>query len=267
MYPAYPFLALNAAVALHIILGWLGNADPRSIVGRIPVSLKLAVVTCAMLAAVSAGVFRIVGNVTAYQAPLKVYSELANVQGLGAHTSVCLGKEWYRFPSSHFLPNDIHARFVKSDFRGLLPGQFSEAKTGFGLFPGTWLIPGGMNDRNEEDPSKYVRQLSVNQCLLVALTNSCYRSDWPSAITSLTQCFSVTQRLSGSLLTSTTLGLLNASTASPFSIVAAPIFLPVCYGCQILQWSLPSCAESGASTACCGDVKKYEHEDHWLEIR
>ena len=157
MFPVYPFLALNAAIALHTLLGWFGTADPRTLIGRIPVPLKLAAVGSAVCGAMILGWLRTIGNVTAYQAPLKVYGELAHVSGAGAQTSVCLGKEWYRFPTSYFLPNNIHARFVKSEFRGLLPGQFSEAKTGFGLFPGTWLIPSGMNDQNIEDPSKYVR--------------------------------------------------------------------------------------------------------------
>lgn len=154
MYPAYPFLALNAAIALHTILGWFGGSDPRTLVGRIPAQIKLALVMCGVLGAVAAGVLRTVGNVTAYRAPLKVYDQLG--LNSSATQTLCLGKEWYRFPTSYFLPNDVHARFVKSEFRGLLPGQFSEAKTGFGLFPGTWLVPSGMNNQNIEDPSKHV---------------------------------------------------------------------------------------------------------------
>jgi alpha-1,2-mannosyltransferase len=168
MYPAYPFLALNAAIALHAVLGWFGRTNPRSMIGLLPAQLKLAVVLCGILGAVIAGLLRTVGNITAYRAPLKVYGELDRILGAGAHTSVCLGKEWYRFPTSYFLPNDIHARFVNSEFRGLLPGQFSEAKTGFGLFPGTWLIPSGMNDQNIEDSSKYVCTLN----LILAITHT-----------------------------------------------------------------------------------------------
>ena len=52
----------------------------------------------------------------------------------------------------------MKAKFIKSDFAGLLPGEFSEAKTGFGFFPGAWLEPSGMNDKNIEDPGKYVRR-------------------------------------------------------------------------------------------------------------
>lgn len=35
---------------------------------------------------------------------------------------VCLGKEWYRFGSSFFIPNaEQKVSFVKSGFDGLLP--------------------------------------------------------------------------------------------------------------------------------------------------
>jgi alpha-1,2-mannosyltransferase len=51
----------------------------------------------------------------------------------------------------------MRAKFIKSEFDGLLPGEFSEAQTGFGMWPGAWLIPSGMNDQNIEDMGKYVR--------------------------------------------------------------------------------------------------------------
>ncbi|RYP47147.1 hypothetical protein DL768_006757 [Monosporascus sp. mg162] len=166
MYPAYPFIALNAALALHIILNAFGNSDPKTLVGKIPAKLKLAVVMAVMFISLDLGVARIVGLYTAYSAPLKLYEPLGagvfGQQGLGSRgDNVCFGKEWYRFPSSYFLPRDMHAKFIRSEFRGLLPGEFSEARTGFGFWSGTWLPPSGMNDRNEEDMGKYV---DIRQC-------------------------------------------------------------------------------------------------------
>ncbi len=157
MYPAYPFLALNAAMSLHTILGFIGTANPKSLLGKIPSQIKLALVSMAVIWAVDVGLFRTIGMITAYRAPLKVYSALHAKGAVHDGSTVCLGKEWYRFPSSFFLPNGARAKFVKSEFDGLLPGEFSEAKVGFGLFPGTWLVPPGMNDHNIADPTKLVR--------------------------------------------------------------------------------------------------------------
>ncbi|KAL2170467.1 hypothetical protein VTG60DRAFT_4847 [Thermothelomyces hinnuleus] len=156
MYPAYPFLALNAALALHTLLALLGNAGPKTLIGRIPAKVKLAVVTLGLLASVNVGLARIWGLYTGYHAPLDLYAPLATTGGPG--DTVCFGKDWYRFPTSFFLPRDMRAKFVRSEFRGLLPGEFSEARTGFGFWSGTWLPTSGLNDRNEEDPGKYADQ-------------------------------------------------------------------------------------------------------------
>jgi len=165
MYPAYPFLALNAALALHILLSAFGNANPKSLIGMVPAKLKLAVVALGLMLSVDVGLARIWGLYTGYHAPLSLYEPLNEVGGYG--DSVCFGKEWYRFPSSYFLPNDMHAKFIRSEFRGLLPGEFSEARIGFGFWSGTWLPTNGLNDRNEEDVGKYV---DLNSCVFLVDT-------------------------------------------------------------------------------------------------
>jgi alpha-1,2-mannosyltransferase len=156
MYPMYPCLALNAAMSLHIILASFGNTDPRTLVGKISPRLKLLMVSIIMIASIDLGAARIYGIYTAYSAPLKIYESLqgGNIGSKG--DSVCFAKEWYRFPSQYHLPNNMRAKFVKSEFDGLLPGEFSEASVGFGLWPGAWLPPSGMNDQNIEDMGKYV---------------------------------------------------------------------------------------------------------------
>ncbi|KAH8727813.1 Alg9-like mannosyltransferase family-domain-containing protein [Phaeosphaeriaceae sp. PMI808] len=153
MYPAYPALALNAAVSLHILLANFGSTDPTHIVSKIPIPIKLAIVSIPLLFSFDVGMLRTIGTFTAYSAPLNVYGPL--------HSPELHDLEWYRFPSSFSLPHGVHAKFVKSEFSGLLPGEFSEANVGFGLFPGTWLIPSGMNDENLEDVGKYT---AIDHC-------------------------------------------------------------------------------------------------------
>lgn len=156
MYPAYPMLALNAAVAMHIILANLGSTDARDMVSKIPVQLRLTAILAFVILAMAISAFRTIGTITAYGAPLSIYSPLHRSGVAKPGDAVCLGKEWYRFPSHYLLPEGVRAKFIKSEFKGLLPGEFSEARQGgFGLFPGAWLVPPGMNDENREDPSKY----------------------------------------------------------------------------------------------------------------
>jgi len=172
MYPVYPALALNAAMALHIILVALGNADPKTLVGKIPARLKLFIVSICMIGSIDIGLARMYGVYNAYSAPLKIYEPLriAGIDALGAPgDSVCFGKDWYRFPTSYFLPNGMKAKFIKSEFNGLLPGEFAEARTGFGFWSGAWLLPAGMNDQNIEDLGKYVSTLFSSQLTEISL--------------------------------------------------------------------------------------------------
>lgn len=149
LYPAYPALILNTSISLHILLSTLGSLT------FIPIPLRLTAILSFLLLAALLSTFRILGTWTAFFAPLSIYAPL-NTLSISAESTVCLGKEWYRFPSHFFLPEDLHAKFVPSDFHGLLPGEFSQvpANAGFGMFPGTWLVPPGMNGANEEDLGK-----------------------------------------------------------------------------------------------------------------
>lgn len=155
MYPVYPALALNAGISLHILLANFGSSDPKDLVSKINPMLKLAIVSLFVFGTIEMGVLRTIGMMSAYSAPMKVYTPLQKGGVANPGDNVCLGKEWYRFPSTYFLPDQVKAKFVKSEFSGLLPGEFSEANIGFGFFPGAWLVPPSMNDENREDPSKY----------------------------------------------------------------------------------------------------------------
>ena len=69
---------------------------------------------------------------------------------------VCVGKEWYRFPSRFFLPSEkVHLSFLRSGFRGLLPKEFSPHENA------TSIMPQGFNDMNREEMDRYV---SLDQC-------------------------------------------------------------------------------------------------------
>ena len=168
MYPAYPFLGLNAALALHTILTFIGSSNPKELLGRVPGKVKLFFASGFVILAIDAGLLRTTGMITAYRAPLIIYGALQEPGMARPGETVCYGKEWYRFPSSYFLPNGMRAKFVRSAFDGLLPGEFNEAQVGFGFFAGTWLIPPGMNDQNIADPGKYVNSPSFSLCLTAA---------------------------------------------------------------------------------------------------
>jgi alpha-1,2-mannosyltransferase len=67
-------------------------------------------------------------------------------QGAGSNftVGVCVGGEWYRFPSSFHLPSPAYRlHFVDSSFDGALPVPFDPAAGG------TRFSPAGLNDKNE----------------------------------------------------------------------------------------------------------------------
>ncbi len=108
-----------------------------------------------------------------YHGSMQVYMEMgelarrssstANGEKLAYHpldmnreTTLCLGKEWYRFPSSFFLPSaKWQVGLLRSEFRGLLPKPYARGPNA------TALVPADMNDRNREEISRYARALSA----------------------------------------------------------------------------------------------------------
>jgi alpha-1,2-mannosyltransferase len=172
MYPAYPALALNAAVAFHIILANLGSTDSKDFISKIPVHLRLLGILSFVIISLGLSAFRTVGTITAYGAPLEIYSPLQTTNISREGDILCLGKEWYRFPSHYLLPKTMRAGFIKSEFSGLLPGEFSES---LGTYSGTWRVPLGMNDENREDMGKYT---DLDRCDFIV------DSDLPSTFSS-----------------------------------------------------------------------------------
>lgn len=156
MYPIYPLIALNAAITIHILLTHLGSRDKNSLMSVVPGQVKFGFAATLAFGAILIGLLRMAGLASAYDAPLSIYKPLFEKNMSRPGDTVCLGKEWYRFPGHYHLPNGVKGKFIKSAFDGLLPGEFSTAGTGFGIWPGTWLRPPGMNDMNIEDPGKYV---------------------------------------------------------------------------------------------------------------
>lgn len=135
IYPIYPIVCLAASYTLAKM--WkLFNAYNR--VPKIMYQAPIAAV-------VVVSVLRSLALAQYYNGPLQVYD------GLAENSTVCLGREWYRYPSSYFLNESSRARFIKSGFDGLLPGVF-ESYT---------AIPPGMNNKNLFDPGKLV---DIDQC-------------------------------------------------------------------------------------------------------
>jgi alpha-1,2-mannosyltransferase len=163
-------LVLAAALALWMAL-MLSNPhkEERFLFVVYPLALALAaytlshlpwpVVQAALAVTAVLSVSRTLALTSYYSAPVEVFTGLH--QHFQAHppagpVTVCMGKEWYRFPSSFFLPSAADSlRFLPSGFTGQLPAPFdAEAR-----WPTRSLRagPAFFNDRNEQDPARLVR--------------------------------------------------------------------------------------------------------------
>ncbi|XP_016346030.1 alpha-1,2-mannosyltransferase ALG9-like isoform X2 [Sinocyclocheilus anshuiensis] len=154
LFPIYPLICLCGAVALSSL--------QRYHLEHYTISSNWLALGSVLLFGVLS-LSRSVALFRGYHAPLDLYPEFHRIaKDPTIHTvpegrlvNICVGKEWYRFPSSFLLPNNWHLQFIQSEFRGQLPKPYAMGPDA------TWIIPSDMNDQNLEEPSRYVE---LKQC-------------------------------------------------------------------------------------------------------
>ncbi|EPX73212.1 mannosyltransferase complex subunit Alg9 [Schizosaccharomyces octosporus yFS286] len=162
MYPIYPVLCLAGAVGLDMFVKInmnLYTSVTRRARSTFPVRI-LVLIIYALMGFISIARILAVQN---YNAPMIVYPALTYLEASeNPITNICVGKEWYRYPSSFFLPEHARLKYVKSEFDGILPAEFKEDNTtSWWNRPGYFETPMYMNDLNNEEPTRYV---SLEEC-------------------------------------------------------------------------------------------------------
>jgi len=173
LFPMYPALCFGAAVTTREVLGMctavlssiLQRQQRKKININTNLLLGLALLSIPMIISISRS-FALHDN---YTAPLAIYQEVYSHASTTATannsnertTYVCAAGEWYRFPSSFFLPPNHQLGFLKSSFTGQLPQPFTEfgSKT-----DGLSVQTGKFNDMNKEEMDRYV---DISQCSYV----------------------------------------------------------------------------------------------------
>ncbi|PNF36246.1 Alpha-1,2-mannosyltransferase ALG9 [Cryptotermes secundus] len=156
MFPVYPLICLCGAITVDSIQKlWFRfcirdvERGTHYLTHTAPI-MVVAVLVCSLLS-----VSRILALYIGYHAPLDLFMELNHLTTerhlpTEQTVNICIGKEWYRFPSSFFLPdNRWQLQFLKSEFRGQLPQPYSS------LPNATSIIPPYMNNENREETSRY----------------------------------------------------------------------------------------------------------------
>jgi alpha-1,2-mannosyltransferase len=156
LFVIYPHIAFAGAYSVYLLVDLCYNTlklKPKYT--QIMLLLVLGVVFSASLS-------RTVNLVTNYNGVFRVYTDLS--QNADSYEkefrtkcdqiNVCVGREWYRFPNSYFLPNQ---RYNLTFFRQLennsqLPQYFGSS---------TWEIRPNFNDKNADELSRYI---SIGDC-------------------------------------------------------------------------------------------------------
>jgi len=170
MYIIYPQLCLGAALTLHaaceffesrfiqrrarglrfVAYALIGGLVTGIAVHKCFTSLLTDTRPAGMALISAARTAAVIGN---YDAPMKVYAKLPPSSSHTPQQLVCVGAEWYRFPSSFYLPGPAYRLgFVKTAFSGLLPMAFNVTAGG------TAYASPALNDRNQEVAEQYVRK-------------------------------------------------------------------------------------------------------------
>ncbi|XP_053546083.1 alpha-1,2-mannosyltransferase ALG9 isoform X2 [Bombina bombina] len=157
LFPIYPLICLCGAVALSALQKCYHYAFQRYRLEHYTISSNwLALGTVFLFGLLSFS--RSVALFKGYHGPLDLYPEFHRIardptvhtvpEGRPVH--VCVGKEWYRFPSHFLLPDNWQLQFIESEFRGQLPKPFGKGRQA------TRIVPKDMNDQNREEKSRYV---------------------------------------------------------------------------------------------------------------
>ena len=188
LFPIYPMIAVGTALVIDKILDmmYFGHLSKLTLKGittttrtrtRTTVSVSRAKILCGTFLLIPFVLFSISRSMVlsdGYTAPLKLYKHLydhilTEQKYNDSYSSgnkdklslVCVGGEWYRFPSSYHLPGNFRLAFLKSSFGGQLPQQFTE----LGSKEESLLIQSGkFNDMNQEEMDRYV---NINECSYV----------------------------------------------------------------------------------------------------
>ncbi|KAJ9065208.1 mannosyltransferase, variant 3 [Entomophthora muscae] len=163
LFVIYPLFAFNSAISLvllkdrlSLLVSKMAGIDSKKISWLFVMGVTM------IYSAFSIG--RIYGQYDYFYGTLELYNAL-NSKGselleMNAHetATVCVGGEWFRFPSHYFLPGNSTLSFVKANFDGLLPKPFPS---------GPWResissIPTNTNNQNREEIDRYVSLTSFN---------------------------------------------------------------------------------------------------------
>lgn len=154
LFPVYPLVSLCGAITIDVcqkILFRIKSAISKLTTATHYLNHTTFITVIFVIISVVLNLSRILALYRNYHAPMDVFMELSTSRDIledpnSKKIDVCLGKDWYRYPSSFFLPSTKYSiRFLKSEFRGMLPAYYSEEENA------TQIVHDYFNDMNREN--------------------------------------------------------------------------------------------------------------------
>ena len=160
LYPIYPCICLGASMlsiwVVEGILNYMTSGKKQRTSTRSGSILFLNGIVWGP--AILFSFARTTALIKYYSAPLSIYADLPHTimkEKSDQSTVICTCGEWYRFPSSFYIPDESSSfGFAPSTFGGQLPQLFTVAGSG----PPSLLSDGSpnkFNDMNRPEPGSY----------------------------------------------------------------------------------------------------------------
>lgn len=163
LFPVYPMISLCGSITLDIfqkIFFRLRTSIMKINIATHYLNHTTFLAVFVVIVSVLFNVSRILALHRNYSAPMDTFMELSTSRDIledptsKEPINVCIGKDWYRYPSSFFLPSTKYSiRFIKSEFRGMLPAYYSNEENA------TQIAHSYFNDMNRENPFMHFKNI------------------------------------------------------------------------------------------------------------
>ncbi|CAO2836224.1 unnamed protein product [Amaranthus hypochondriacus] len=155
LYPIYPLICVAASAFIESMPDLFRDRfDPNDKSLLVLIAKFFRPIILGFILCVSHS--RTFSLIHGYSAPLEIYKHLQYHEDAGDGSTLCVGSEWHRFPSSFFIPDYVsHVRWIDDGFRGLLPFPFNAT------LGGTSAAPPYFNNKNKAADQQYLQDLEA----------------------------------------------------------------------------------------------------------
>ncbi|KAF5396313.1 Mannosyltransferase [Paragonimus heterotremus] len=165
MFPCYPCLALGASLFFFDLIQYLSSCGrcKRTFRHLATIFTVLVVFFFILL-----GFARISTLIRWYRAPVYLIRHVPSKSLPSDSHTLCMGRDWHLFPSRFLLPDLDTERwwqigFLRSNFRGQLPGQYYPVTAHYSLFDSTRRDGNHFNTENLEEQDRYLKH-GTSEC-------------------------------------------------------------------------------------------------------